>query len=208
MISFPRATEVRKLLPKNAFYRNLNLSQKLKDSFVSDIENIYVVNSLRNDNLNLNSFSDVKEILVLSLTVRKAEINKKILEAIAQQNPHKLLFILNFDEDQRLAVYYRKLYQSNWMDPNDLQLEIQGTSLDEIWKGIIEQIAIEEKLPERATHLNLDQKLEIQAKILELKELINKKEKAIKKEMQPKKQYEMYKELQKYQKELEDMLNG
>ena len=65
MINFPTATAVHRRIPKEAFYRHLPLTKVLKERFVSDVDRIFVENSLTKDNLNLVAESEVKEILLL-----------------------------------------------------------------------------------------------------------------------------------------------
>ena len=79
MIDLPAATVVHRRLPKEAFYKKLALNTAMKDKFVSDVESIFVENSLTKDNLNLADDSEVKEILVLSLTLKKQDFDDKIL---------------------------------------------------------------------------------------------------------------------------------
>ena len=65
MIEFPVSTRVHRRLPKEAFYKHLTLTAVLKEKFVTDVERIDIENSLSNESLNLNSASEIKEILVL-----------------------------------------------------------------------------------------------------------------------------------------------
>ena len=102
MMSLPNSTWIHKRLPKEAFYRKLSLNRSLKAKFISDVETIFVDNSLTVDNLNLKGNSDVKEILVVALTLKKQAFDPKILEAIARQNPHKLVFILIYEGVRQL----------------------------------------------------------------------------------------------------------
>lgn len=83
MLNFPESTKVHKRIPKEAFYRHLPLSAALKEKFVSDVETIIVENSLKKENLNLADDSDVKEILLLSIRLKKQDFDRKIVEAIA-----------------------------------------------------------------------------------------------------------------------------
>lgn len=92
MIDFPVSTIVHRRLPKEAFYKYLHLSAALKSSFVSDVGEISVANSLTKKNLNLEKETDTKEILLLSIILKKRAFDGKILEVIARQNPHKLVF--------------------------------------------------------------------------------------------------------------------
>ncbi len=207
MINFPTATAVHRRIPKEAFYRHLPLTKVLKERFVSDVDRIFVENSLTKDNLNLVAESEVKEILLLSLFLKKQEIDAKIIEAIAKQNPHKLIFQLIYEDNGQLAIWYRKLYRTEWMLLVDIELKTQGFSLDEIWDSFIEQIAISEKHAKSAGGISIDERLAMQEQIIKLEKLIKKTEAAAWEEQQPKKRFELYQRLQVYKNRLEDLKN-
>ncbi len=207
MINFPTATAVHRRIPKEAFYRHLPLTKVLKERFVFDVDRIFVENSLTKDNLNLVAESEVKEILLLSLFLKKQEIDAKIIEAIAKQNPHKLIFQLIYEDNGQLAIWYRKLYRTEWMLLVDIELKTQGFSLDEIWDSFIEQIAISEKHAKSAGGISIDERLAIQEQRIKLEKQIKKTEAAAWKEQQPKKRFELYQRLQVYKNRLEDLKN-
>ena len=208
MIDFPTATAVHRRLPKEAFYKHLPLTKALKDKFGSDVERIVVENSLTKDNLNLNTDSEIKEILLLSITLKKQEFDGKVIEAIAKQNPHKLVFLLMFEDSQQLALYHSKLYRTQWMDASEISLRPQGFSLDEIWEAFVEQIALYDERAEKSASLSMNERLALQEQILKLEKLIARTEAAAWKEQQPKKQFELYTRLRGYKQELEDLKHG
>lgn len=208
MIDFPTATAVHRRLPKEAFYKHLPLAKALKDKFVSDVERIVVENSLTKENLNLNSDSGIKEILLLSITLKKQEFDGKVIEAIARQNPHKLVFLLMFEDSRQLALYHSKLYRTQWIDASEISLKPQGFSLDEIWEAFVEQIALYDERAEKSASLSVDERLALQEQILKLEKLIARTEAAAWKEQQPKKQFELYTRLRGYKQELEDLKHG
>ena len=207
MIAFPAATAVHRRLPKEAFYKHLPLTKILKEKFVSDVDRIAVENSLTKENLNLSSGAEIKEIMLLSISLKKQEFDGKVIEAIARQNPHKLVFLLCFEE-QQLAVYYKKLYRTLWMKQDDVTLKLQGDSLDEIWDSFLEQIALYEERAEQTADLSIEVRLEIQDQIQKLEKLIAKTENAMWKEQQPKKKFELHTRLREYQQKLEDLKHG
>jgi len=208
MIEFPAATAVHKRLPKEAFYKHLPLTKILKEKFVSDVDRIVVENSLTKENLNLASDAEIKEIMLLSISLKSQEFDGKVIEAIARQNPHKLVFLLNFENQQQLAVYHNKLYRTLWMDHDEITLKLQGYSLDEIWDSFIEQIALYEERAEQTESLSIDDRLAIQDQILKLEKQIDKTENAMWKEQQPKKKFELHTRLREYQQKLEDLKHG
>ena len=208
MIEFPAATAVHKRLPKEAFYKHLPLTKILKEKFVSDVDRIVVENSFTKENLNLASDAEIKEIMLLSISLKKQEFDGKIIEAIARQNPHKLVFLLSFEDQQQLAVYHNKLYCTLWMAHDEIALKLQGYSLDEIWDSFIEQIALYEERAEETADLPIEDRLAIQNQILKLEKQIDKTENAMWKEQQPKKKFELHTRLREYQKKLEDLKHG
>lgn len=208
MIEFPAATAVHRRLPKEAFYKHLPLTKILKEKFVSDVDRIVVENSFTKENLNLASDAEIKEIMLLSISLKKQEFDGKVIEAIARQNPHKLVFLLSFENQQQLAVYHNKLYRTLWMDHDEIALKLQGYSLDEIWDSFIEQIALYEERAEQTESLSIDDRLAIQDQILKLEKQIDKTENAMWKEQQPKKKFELHTRLREYQKKLEDLRHG
>lgn len=208
MIEFPAATAVHRRLPKEAFYKHLPLTKILKEKFVSDVDRIVVENSFTKENLNLASDAEIKEIMLLSISLKNQELDGKVIEAIARQNPHKLVFLLSFENQQQLAVYHNKLYRTLWMDHDEIALKLQGYSLDEIWDSFIEQIALYKERAEQTNDLSIEDRLAIQDQILKLETQINKTENAMWKEQQPKKKFELHTRLREYQKKLEDLKHG
>lgn len=208
MIAFPAATAVHRRLPKEAFYQHLSLTKILKEKFVSDVDRIAVENSLTKENLNLSSDAEIKEIMLLSISLKKREFDGKVIEAIARQNPHKLVFLLCFEEQQQLAVYYKKLYRTLWMKQDEVALKLQGDSLDEIWDSFLEQIALYEERAEQTDDLSIEARLALQEQIQKLEKQIAKTETAMWKEQQPKKKFELHTRLREYQQKLEDLKHG
>lgn len=208
MIEFPAATAVHRRLPKEAFYKHLPLTKILKEKFVSDVDRIVVENSFTKENLNLASDAEIKEIMLLSISLKNQEFDGKVIEAIAKQNPHKLVFLLSFENQQQLAVYHNKLYRTLWMAHDEIALKLQGYSLDEIWDSFIEQISLYEERAEQTNALSIEDRLAIQDQILKLEKQIDKTENAMWKEQQPKKKFELHTRLREYQKKLEDLKHG
>lgn len=205
MIDLPAATAVHRRLPKEAFYKHLPLTTALKDKFVSDVERITVENSLTRENLNLAAEGEIQEILLLSISLKKQEFDARIVEAIARQNPHKLVFHLTFEDHCQLALYHGKLYRTAWMPESEVALSAKGYSLAEIWAGLIEQIALQEERTQAPAGRSIEERLALQEQILKLEKLIAKTEAAAWKEQQPKKRFELYQRAQEYKKKLEEL---
>ena len=205
MLDLPEATRVHKRLPKEDFYKRLNLTAALKEKFVADVEQIYVENSLTKERLNLARDSAVQEILLLAVTLKKKDFDGKVIETIARQNSHELIFLLLYEEEAQLAVYRGKLYRSSWLPKTEITLAAQGFSLEEILTGFIEQIALVGEEGKTNENISIDERLHLQEKIGKLTKLIEKTERAAWKEVQPKKKFELFQKLKRYKKEWEDL---
>lgn len=208
MIDFPGNTLVKRRLPKEAFYKHLPLSAALKSKFVSDVDCIILENSLTRKNLNLARDSEIKEIMLLSITLKKQNFDGKIVEAIARQNPHQLIFLLIYGDEFQLAVYQGRLYRTDWMKEKDLSLTLSGNTLDEIWNNLVRQTAISSKTVLSRKDQTVQEQLKMQDEINRLHMVIQKTEKAAWKEQQPKKRFELYTKLQGYKKQLEGITHG
>lgn len=208
MIDFPGNTLVKRRLPKEAFYKHLPLSAALKSKFVSDVDCIILESSLTRKNLNLARDSEIKEIMLLSITLKKQNFDGKIVEAIARQNPHKLIFLLIYGDEFQLAVYQGRLYRTDWMKEKDLSLTLSGNTLDEIWDNLVRQTAISSKTVLSRKDQTIHEQLKMQDEIDRLHMVIQKTEKAAWKEQQPKKRFELYTKLQEYKKQLEEITHG
>lgn len=208
MIDLPEATRVNRRLPKEAFYKNLALNTAMKDKFVSDVERIVVENSLTKENLNLSEDSEIKEILLLTIILKKQAIDYRIIEVIARKNPHKLVFLTAYEEQRQLALYSGKLYKTKWMHEDDLKLRANGFNLGQIWDNLIEQIALREERAESVADISINERLALQERIIKLEKKLEKLEAETFREQQPRKKFDKFTELQKCKKELENMKHG
>lgn len=208
MINFPGSTRVGKRLPKEAFYKHLPLTPVLKAKFVSDVDRIVVENSSTKVNLNLTKDAETKEVMLLSIILKKQDFDGKIVEAIARQNPHKLLFMLIYEDMRQLAVYHSKLYRTEWIPEDKVSLSLSGDNLDAIWDDLVQQVAVHSEAVLGQEGKTIDDQLRMQDEIDRLNKLIRKTETAAWKEQQPKKRFELYTRLQEYKKQLEEIING
>ena len=195
-------------MPKEAFYGNLQLSPAVKSAFVTDLERVYIEYGLSKENLHLPLDSDVEVIYLMLLELKKREYNPRILETIARQNPHRLIFLLVYEDQVRLAIYQGKLYTSDWLQGSELKLNADGQSMREIWDSFVEKIALTEEQPGVRTGLSVEDRLKCQELIWKLEQNIEKTEAAAWKEKQPHKRFELHQRVQKLKQELEDLKNG
>lgn len=207
MIILPGATVVNRILPKEAFFKRLTLNNELKEKFVSDVKRITLQNSLTAQTLHLAPGRSVSEILVLVIELKKRKFDPRILESIARQNPHKLVFLLYHAGSAQLALYYGKLYTTSWQEPSHLSFNAKGMNLDAVWDCFLEQIVLaEEKYPQAG--LSVDERIKRHELLQKLQKELDKAENLSWAEKQPKKKFELYQQVQAHKAQMEEIING
>lgn len=206
MNCLPEKTIVNQKIPKEAFYKNLKLSNKLKKSLIDDVESIVVTHSLTNDSLGFESTTVIEEILLVTIDLRRVDYNISLIETILKSNPHKLLIKLNFNNRLQYLFYENKLYKSAWKDSFNLDYQCDAKRLDKLWLYLIIQVLGFENNFD--SNKDLIAVLEDYDKIKKLEVSIEVLERKIYKEVQPKKKFRLYKELQLLKQSLEECING
>jgi hypothetical protein len=131
LLNFPKSTVVGKNMPKEAFYKKLTIGTDLKEKFVTDIKKIVWQNKLTSATLNIDKGESITEILVLYIELKKQELEYKIIETIARQNPHKILFVLLYENLVQFAIFHNKLYKTEWrVECGEWSFKIKGLNLE------------------------------------------------------------------------------
>ena len=135
MLGLPSTTEVGKRLPKEAFYRNLDLDKRTKDEFVHLIDRITIENSVKPATANITDGKRVHEVLVLRIDLKGAQVPERAIEAVARSNPHELVFCI-----EPLGAVYA-VHEGLWSSESLEELRITGPDMDAAWAAMLSQIA-------------------------------------------------------------------
>jgi len=154
MIQFPSSTRKGIRLPKESFYTHATLTPAIKRAMVDDIEQIVWSHTLTAETLNVNASDKVRQIDVLTVTLKKREYNEKIFEMIEKAIPRHILFILRFKNECRLLIHYKEVYENvkgkfrivesyttDWQLWEEISLSITGLDLERIYHNFVYQIA-------------------------------------------------------------------
>lgn len=201
MLQFPSTAKVGKIIPKEGFYSHLDLSKKLREKFVSDIQKIVMEYSLTPQCLNLDAAAEIKEIAIVSVHLKRRVFDPELYKALAVKMPLKMLFWFHYDGNAMLAIYHGRLYNGDWCVEEQLRLNMVGFSLDELWRNFVAQIALDEEVGYSGP-LTLEERLERREKRRILEKEIKALEHQAQKEIQPKRKYEIFQKIQAYKQEL------
>ena len=195
MLGLPKSTEMHKQLPKKAIYDKFHMDTAAKNKLDADISKITIVHEISPQTIHIPEGDKVKCIFVLLVSLKQDNFDERNIALLSRLIPQNILIVLEYGGKDKLAVYYKKLMQTEWKVLDEQKFELTGLDLDAVWQNIITSIGgirIE-------AGRTLDEQLEMNEKRQKLKREILKYEKLVRKERQPKKKYEYVQKLKKLQ---------
>lgn len=213
MIKFPDGTRVGKNVPKNVFYKHLEVSTKMKRIFVNDVERIIWAYKFAPSTLNVSDGKTVHEITVFEVEMKVMESPTEMFVFIDKNLPRHTIFILSNDGKKCAVINYKeavqgntpqpykvtKTYQTKWQTSDELSLQLEGTSMDALYENFVRQVA-GTNISESSGTLKND------IAISEEQESLRKEIAALKKriaaERQPQKKFKLHNQLKELEKKL------
>ncbi len=153
-MKFPRTTLVGKPVPKTAFYRNLEVSSKVKQRFVDDVASITWTAKIAPSTLNVADGTAVHEIVVFHFVLKVEDTPDDVFLAIDRQMPRHVVFLLQYADRYRLLLNYKewadaakgtfnivKTFRTGWLTEDTLSLTIDGDTMDRIYERMAGDIS-------------------------------------------------------------------
>lgn len=187
MLGLPKTTEMSKQLPKKTIYTKFQMNTVAKEKIDADISRITIVNEIAPNKVNIPAGEDVKSFFVLLVSLKKKEYDEKTIATLSKLIPQNILFVLEYENESRLAIYHTKVMQTEWMQTEEQKVELKGLNLDNVWENIV--IAVGGVNIENGN--SLDEQIEINDKKQKLEKEIARLEKQARAERQPKKKFEL-----------------
>lgn len=181
MYGLPSTVAVDQLLPKNAFYQRLSLAAPVKDEFVHGIEELRVIASVKETTCGIPAGEGIEEISVLRIALKTDELPCKALDAIVSAVPRKLLMVCCYEGCACLAAVRDRLHVGvRRIAEEQLNIELRGTSLAEVWDGLCAQVLFDDVEVE-----DVDACMAQEERIAELEAEVIKLKRKYAKEVQP-----------------------
>ena len=187
MLGLPKTTEMSKQLPKKAIYTKFQMNAAAKEKIDSDISRITIVNEIAPNKVNIPAGEDVKSFFVLLVSLKKKEYDEKTIATLSKLIPQNILFVLEYENESRLAIYHTKVMQTAWIPTEEQKIELKGLNLDTVWENIV--ITVGGVNIEKGN--TLDEQIEVNDKKQKLEKEIARLEKKARTEKQPKKKFEL-----------------
>ena len=154
MIDYPVSTLVGKPVPKNAFYKHLELNTRLRTRFVEDVEKIVWAAKYTPSTLNVEDGATVHEIVFFEVTVKAEDLTDEIFLTIDKMMPRHVVFVLVYEDRCRLLLNYKewadkekgtfsivKTFRTSWQPAEGVSLTIEGGTMDKIYESFAGQVS-------------------------------------------------------------------
>lgn len=204
MLGLPKQTEIKKVIPKNAIFTKFSMNTSAKEKFNADIKQIALVNELSKNTLTVSEGDNIKSLYAVLVSLKNKDFDEKNIILLSKLIPQKIVFLLEYNDEYKVAIYHTKLMQTDWLPIEKAVVELQGFNFDDIWDNFIVQIG-EITIADGNT---LDEQIEIDELQRKLTAEIDRLEKQARKEKQPRRKYEIVQKIKELKQKLEEKQNG
>ena len=212
---FSEKTKLNRIMPKAKFMKLAGLSTNVRNELQNNVERLILANVLNKSTTNFAKGKEVEEIDVFEFLLKTKEVSNALIKEIDSSIPKHILFVFKCENKVQLAVSYKektatenrykviKTYKSEWLNADEVNLEIKGLDLDAVYNSFITQIANGQVETDETT--DIKSAIEKSINIEKLQKKIETLKSKIRKEPQFNKQLTMKNELKELQKTLEEV---
>ena len=153
-LHFPPTTIVGKPVPKNAFYKHLEVNARLRQHFVEDVASIRWLYKLAPSTLNIADGRQVHEIVLFLAELKTRDCPHDLFLFIDERMPRHLLFLLEYAERYKVLLNYKewkegssasfqviKTFTTAWLPAEQLQLSLEGQTMDALYESMAGQVS-------------------------------------------------------------------
>jgi len=204
MLRLSSSTEVNLRVPKEKLYAKATLTPQMRDIIKDRVELVVWRNKLADSTVGISAGEAVIEIQVLEIQLRQQEFDKRVLLAITEAIPYKILFVLTFNDEAQIWIEASGIfYNTDWQQLDRLALKFEGLNLDAVYENLVRQIAC----GRLGTDGDIEEAIDRDKRRKKLERDINALEKKISREKQFNRQVEMNGELKRLKKQKEELNN-
>lgn len=154
LFDYPKKAFFGKTIPKTKFYEHGNVSSRLKDLFVKQVDQITWLYKLAPETINVQATKDVPEIQVFEIALKGDDLSEDILLCIDKAVQFPIIFEIKSDagvktvcalktrsvgDSWKISYYMQSSVSKN--DAKRIPLDI-GLSLNSVYEQIIRAVSI------------------------------------------------------------------
>lgn len=153
-LKFPPTTIVGKPVPKNAFYKHLEVNAKIKQHFVEDVASIHWLYKLAPSTIHVEDGKLVHEIVVFSAVLKAKDCPNDVFLFIDQNMPRHVVFVLEYENRYKVLLNYKawkdgqnsqfdiiKTFATDWLTAERLLLTLEGQTMDALYEAMAGQVS-------------------------------------------------------------------
>lgn len=197
MLGLPQTTEVRRPLPKAQLYKRFNWKPSQRENFDGSVSHLDFVNWIAPRTLPaIAEGKEVKEIFVVEVSLKSRNFDNKSIVLLAKSIPQRVIYLLRYEKECRLAVYHTRLFITGWQQlhiPNSSLIILNGFDLDAVWKSIVSSIGQFSVAQENS----LTEQIKIDEEKQKLQQQIANLERQMNATKQPRRKRELYNEIKR-----------
>lgn len=139
MLGLPATTVVDRRLPKEAFYRHMDVDAATRRDLTGGVASITVANSIKPVTTNIADGKSVHEILVLRIDPKGEQVPERVVRLVSRATPNKAVIVDSGSGDIAICEEGRLL------ETQDVErLALNGFDLDMVWDSMLAQVALGE----------------------------------------------------------------
>lgn len=201
-LGLPESTRVKRSLPKVQLYKRFDWKPSQRESFDGDVSHLDFVNWIAPRTLPaIAEGSEVKEIFVIEVSLKSRDFDTKSIVLLAKSIPQRVIYLLRYDDEFRLAVYHTKLFITDWQSLTTHYSLLTTTllNLDAVWQNIVCHIGNINSsfLIPHSSLSNLTEQIKVDEERDKLLRQIASLERQMNATKQPRRKRELFLELQK-----------
>lgn len=194
MLGLPQSTEVKRPLPKAQLYKRFDWKPSQRESFDGDVSRLDFVNWIAPRTLPaIAEGAEVKEIFVIEVSLKSRDFDTKNIVLLAKSIPQRVIYLLRFEDEVRLAVYHSKLFTASWQPLDSASVALSGLNLDAVWQNIVAFVGDLEVADDKS----LTEQIRVDEERARLVRQIEALELQMRSTAQPRRQRELYSEIKK-----------
>lgn len=199
MLGLPKSTEITKPLPKKAIFDKYKPSPADRKLFDEQINRLTIIGEISQHTVPIQAGSSMAAFYVVLVVLKSEFCNRKNIQLLSKLIDQRMLFVLQYRDAARLAVYRAgSVIVSDSKPLAEWSLHLSGLDIGAVWENVIAQIAgivvpVGAELDATILEAERQEKLSIRIGTLENKALS---------ERQPRRKWELVEEIRKLRAEL------
>lgn len=199
MYGLPQRTEINKSLHKTKVFEKFAFTAAQREAFDADVSRMVISHVIAESTIpTIKAGKEIFDFYVVTVQMKRKEYDAKNITLLTKLIPRKILFVLQYEEQARFAIYHTKLICSEWQQCDTLNVPLAGLDLDAVWENIVKSIG-QIEIQEGNTLTEQIVADDTRAKLMKQIEQLEKKARA---EKQPRKKLELFEKLKELKKKL------